>query len=351
MVSKFKIMMMAGAAAGSASIALAQAPSAPVTAKPFAAPGTPGSEIDGTLFHAQILMSAQGFSPGVIDGKSGKSFKLALRSFQESRGLPESGELDARTRAALLSANRPSTVMVKLGVDDLRHNYVMPFPDGPEEQAELRFMGYRNMIEKLAERYHTTPRTIVALNGPEKLIGEGQILRLPNVVPASTDYEGTPGNGPGLMKLLNVDGQQPQGDYVVVDKSDGVLKVYDGDAKEGDKGKLVAAFPVTMGSKKYPLPIGTWKATTYAYLPPFLYQPDLLQNAKTDKDVTLPPGPNGPVGVAWLDLTKEHYGIHGTNEPQTIGRAESSGCIRMTNWDVVRLSRMMKPGFTAIFQA
>jgi lipoprotein-anchoring transpeptidase ErfK/SrfK len=106
-----------------------------------------------------------------------------------------------------------------------------------------------------------------------------------------------------------------------------------------------------MGSKEYPLPIGRWKATTYAYLPPFNYQPKILNNPKTDKEVRLPPGPNGPVGVAWLDLTKEHYGIHGTNEPQTIGRAESSGCIRMTNWDVLRLSRMMKPGFEAIFQA
>jgi len=114
---------------------------------------------------------------------------------------------------------------------------------------------------------------------------------------------------------------------------------------------LVAAFPVTMGSEQYPLPIGRWKATTYAFLPPFHYQPKLLVKPKSDRDLKLPPGPNGPVGVAWLDLTKEHYGIHGTNEPQTIGRAESSGCIRMANWDVMRLARMMKPGFTAIFQA
>lgn len=351
MASMFRTMMLAGVAVGTAGLAVAQAPTPAPAAEPFVAPGTKGSPIDGALFHAQILMSAQGFSPGVIDGKEGESFKLALRSFQESRDLPVTGKLDPTTRAALLSSNRPSTVMVKLGTDDLRHNYVMPFPKDPEVQAKLRFMGYRNMIEKLAERYHTTPDTIVALNGPDKLIGEGHVLRLPNVVPTSTDYAGTPGNGGGLMKLLNVDGQQPQGDYVVVDKSEGVLKVYDGEVSQGDEGKLVAAFPVTMGSKKYPLPIGSWKATTYAYLPPFLYQPDLLQNAKTDKDVRLPAGPNGPVGVAWLDLTKEHYGIHGTNEPQTIGRAESSGCIRMTNWDVVRLSRMMKPGFTAIFQA
>jgi len=316
----------------------------------WVAPGTPGSEIDGTLFHAQVLMSAHGFSPGVIDGKKGESFRLALRSFQESRGLKVSGELDAATRRALLEANRPSTVTVKLGPDDVRGQYVLPFPSDPEKQAELDFLGYRNMLEKVAERYHTTPATIVALNGPDKKIGLGQTLRLPNVVAQTGDYSSADGDGKHVMRVLNVDSNQPTGDYVVVDKSEGVLKVYAGDA-EAKSGKLVAAFPVTMGSKEYPLPLGTWKATTYDFLPPFKYQPAILNNPKTDKELDLPPGPNGPVGVAWLDLTKEHYGIHGTNEPQTIGRAESSGCIRMTNWDVLRLSQMMKPGFTAIFQA
>ena len=342
--------------------AVAQNAAAPAHTPPAKAgpqwvpPGTAGSPIDGTLFHAQVLMSAQGFSPGVIDGKKGESFRLALASFQEARGLPQSGELDPATRRALFEANRPSTVMVRLGADDVGGRFVQPFPSEPEAQAELPFLGYRNMLEKLAERYHTTPRTIVALNGPDKLIGLDQTLRLPNVVPAARDYAGTPGNGGTVMRLLNVDPNQPQGDYVVVDKSDGVLKVFrggvpsEGSEEEGDS-ELVAAFPVTMGSKQYPLPIGRWKATTYAFLPPFHYQPALLVKPKSDRDLKLPPGPNGPVGVAWLDLTKEHYGIHGTNEPQTIGRAESSGCIRMANWDVMRLSRMMKPGFTAIFQA
>jgi lipoprotein-anchoring transpeptidase ErfK/SrfK len=315
----------------------------------WVAPGTPGSPIDGGLFHAQVLMSAHGFSPGVIDGKKGQSFELALRSFQEARGLQRTGELDAQTRQALMKANRPSTVTVRLGPDDVRGPFVYPFPSDPEKQAELEALSYRNMLEKLAERYHTTPATIVALNGPDKLIGVGRQLRLPNVVPQSRDYQGVPGDGGAVMTSLNVDANQPQGDYVVVDKSEGVLKVYRGDLGEDD-GELVAAFPVTMGSQRYPLPIGRWKATTYAFMPPFNYQPDLLENAKSDTDLKLPPGPNGPVGVAWLDLTKEHYGIHGTSEPQTIGRAESSGCIRMTNWDVLRLARMMKPGFTAIFQ-
>ena len=324
-------------------------------AEAWAPPGTKGSPINGQFFHAQVLMSAHGFSPGVIDGQEGESFKLALRSFQESRGLAVNGTLDNATRQALLQLDRPSTVNVTLTAEDVRSQYVYPFPKEPEAQAELKFLGYRNMLEKVAERYHTTPDTIVALNGPDKLIGEGQVLRLPNVIPTSRDYSGVQGKGAGPMAALNIDADQPTGDYVVVDKSEGVLKVYQGeptiDEGEAGDGRLVAAFPVTMGSEKYPLPIGKWKATTYAFLPPFHYQPELLQNAKADEDLKLPPGPNGPVGVAWLDLTKEHYGIHGTNEPQTIGRAESSGCIRMANWDVLRLARIMKPGFTAIFQA
>ena len=351
-----RLFTSAAAAAFVAGAAIAQSSAPPsAAAKPsWAAPGTPGSPIKGELFHAQVLMSAHGFSPGVIDGKAGQSFELALRSFQEARGLRKTGELDRETRRALMEANRPSSVMVRLGPDDVSGPFVMPFPSDPEKQAELEALSYRNMLEKLAERYHTTPATIVALNGPDKLIGSGQTLRLPNVVPTQRDYAGVPGNGGEVMEQLNVDSRQPQGDYVVVDKSEGVLKVYQGEptAGEGEAGdrKLVAAFPVTMGSTQYPLPIGKWKATTYAFMPPFNYQPELLVKPKTDKELKLPPGPNGPVGVAWLDLTKEHYGIHGTNEPQTIGRAESSGCIRMTNWDVLRLARMMKPGFTAIFQ-
>lgn len=354
-----RLFTTAAAAAFIAGAAFAQSTGSPAptesAAKEWTAPGTPGSPIAGDLFHAQVLMSAHGFSPGVIDGKAGQSFKLALSSFQEARGIPRTGKLDNQTRRALLQANRPSTVKVRLGPDDVGGPFVLPFPANPEKQAELKFLAYRNMLEKLAERYHTTPATIVALNGPDKLIGPGQTLRLPNVVPSEHDYAGVQGKGAQAMAQLNVDSRQPQGDYVVVDKSEGVLKVYQGeptiDEGEAGDGRLVAAFPVTMGSTQYPLPIGKWKATTYAFMPPFHYQPELLQNAKTDEELKLPPGPNGPVGVAWLDLTKEHYGIHGTNEPQTIGRAESSGCIRMTNWDVLRLSRMMKPGFTAIFRA
>ena len=312
----------------------------------WVAPGTPGSPIRGEIFHAQVLLDAAGFSPGVIDGREGSSFKVALRGFQQSRGLDVTGRLDGPTRRALLEMGRPSTRMIRLGREDVIARFVKPIPKDYEDQAKLPFLGYRNMLEKLAERYHTTPETVVALNGPDKLIGVGQVLRLPNVLPASRDYEGAIGKQGMLMNLLNVDGRPPQGKSIVVDKSDSALKVLDGE------GRLIGQFPVTSGSTRDPLPIGTWKVTTYAFLPPFHFQPDLFWDVSDEKEEQrIPPGPNSPVGVAWLDLTKEHYGIHGTSEPQNVGKTQSHGCIRMTNWDVIRLSRMLKPGFTAKFQA
>jgi lipoprotein-anchoring transpeptidase ErfK/SrfK len=346
-IPTFPILSLALIAA-TAAVAQPQKP-APAAKPAWVPPGTPGSPIDGTVFHAQVLLGKAGFSSGVIDGKDGMSFKAAVRGFQESRGLDETGKLDGPTRQALLqSDNRPSTIRVKLGSADIGGNYVYPYPKKPEGQAKLKWAGYRNMLEEVAERYHTTPRAIVALNGPTALIGIGQTLRLPNVVPASTDYQGSPLKDEyrAWFVKLNVDANEPKGDHIVIDKSEGQLKVLD------ENDRLVAQFPVTTGSQHDPLPIGNWKVTTYAFLPPFHYQPDLFWDVDDSKDEKmLPPGPNGLVGVAWLDLSKEHYGIHGTPEPQTIGRTESHGCIRMTNWDVLRLSRMLKPGFKAVFQA
>jgi len=347
------------AAAGMvAGAALAQSTGSEPAAAESAAwvpPGTEGSPIKGELFHAQVLLDVAGFSPGTIDGRSGSSQMEAIRGFQEAKGLKVSGKLDVPTKQALLEQNRPSTITVKLTQEDVGGPFTYPLPTKPDEQAKLDFLGYRNMLEKVAERYHTTPETVVALNGPDKLIGVGQTLRLPNVVPASRDYSGANEKQEPLLAALNVEANQPQGDYVVVDKSEGTLKVYQGEFPSGSgkaEGKLVAQFPVTTGSEHDPLPLGNWKVPTFSYLPPFHYQPDLFWDVSDEKEKQkLPPGPNGMVGVAWLDLTKEHYGIHGTPEPQVIGKTESHGCLRMTNWDVMRLSRMMKPGFQAKFVA
>ena len=338
-------------------------------AVPWVPPGTKGSPINGTIFHAQVLLDVAGFPSGVIDGKKGMVFSKSVSGFQQAHNLPDSGMLDGPTRQALLAQNRMSTILVTLSPDQLSGPFVMPIPKKPEEQAKLPFLGYRNMLEQVAEEFHTTPDTIVALNGPDAKIGAGQTLKLPNVLAVNRNYDGVKGDIKPWFAKLNVDSGSVQGDYVVVSKAEGVLRVMKGAAPEGpltkDRGKggtyrsptdlgegqVIAQFPVTMGSSHDPLPFGLWKATTYAFLPPFHYQPDLFWDAKdqTADDKRLPPGPNGPVGLAWLDLTKEHYGIHGTNSPETIGRAESHGCIRLSNWDVLRLSQMLKPGFKAVF--
>ena len=315
----------------------------------------PKSPVQNELLDMQVMLDVAGFSPGVIDGKAGSSMTKALRGFQQANGLNPTGKLDDKTKTALQKFSRPGAISVKLTHDDVGGPFTYPMPKKPEDQAKLDALNYRNMLEKLAERYHTSPEAIVEMNGPEKLIGVGQELMLPNVVPASRNYDGAMDKQGALLAQLNVPGDVPKGDYVVVDKSEGTLKVYKGEFPSGSKtseGQLLAQFPVTTGSGHDPLPLGNWKVPTFSFLPPFNYQPDLFWDVSDTKDEhQLPPGPNGMVGVAWLDLTKEHYGIHGTPEPKWIGKTESHGCLRLTNWDVMRLSRMMKPGFQAKFVA
>jgi lipoprotein-anchoring transpeptidase ErfK/SrfK len=171
------------------------------------------------------------------------------------------------------------------------------------------------------------------------------VMDFPNALPRSRAYSADlRPDWRQTLSDLNVDANQPKGDRIVVDKSESTLRVYDGE-------RLVALFTVTTGSSHDPLPIGTWKIQGADYNPKFHYNPELFWDVSDSKaKVLLPAGPNGPVGVVWLDLNKPHYGIHGTPEPQTIGRSESHGCIRLTNWDVARLSLMVKPGVRAEFK-
>lgn len=345
-------LLLTAAALGLAGAAVAQqttqAPSQGARpAEGATAPSAQPQAIDGQILHAQVLLDRAGFSPGPIDGRTGISFEDAIVNFQRARGLQVTKRLDTPTRQALLQDRSPSTRRLRIDQRDIEGQFINPLPKDASEQARLPSIAYRNPLEKLAEKFHTTPAAIVALNSPDTVLRAGTVLQLPNVLPTSRTYEGLKPEHAQVFSDLNVSGSYPanQGDRIVVDKSERVLQVFNGD-------RIVASFPVSMGSKKDPLPLGTWKVTTFSYLPPFKYQPELLLNAPKDaKEEMLPPGPNGPVGIAWLDITKEHYGIHGTPEPQTLGRAESSGCVRMSNWDVARLSRMVKPGVRAIFQA
>jgi lipoprotein-anchoring transpeptidase ErfK/SrfK len=307
----------------------------------------PGQDIvDPAILHAQVLLDRAGFAPGVIDGREGMSFEQAVKGFQTSRGLDATGRLDDATLASLRQDPAPATLLLRVDPGDAQGPFVRPIPKDPAEQAKLDCLCYRNLLEKLAEKFHTTPATIVALNDPGIPLGAGTVLRLPNVLPRTRSYGDVKPDAAQMLSDLNVSGDLPKAEKIVVDKSDGVLRLYGGD------DRLLAQFPATMGSAHDPLPIGRWKVTTVAYNPPFHYQPDLFWDvADSKEEQRIPPGPNGPVGTVWIDLSKEHYGIHGTGAPETIQRAQSHGCVRLTNWDAARVSQMVADGMEVIFQA
>lgn len=328
-------------AAASASVA---APSQGAAAPSAAEEQEPA--IDGSVFHAQVLLDRAGFSPGVIDGLEGMSFTEAIRGFQQARGLEVTGELDRPTKAALLQDRAPSTLRLRVAAGDAQGPFIGTIPDEPAAQADMERLAYRNLLEKIAEKFHTTPRTIVALNDPGTILRAGTVLRLPNVLPASRDYGDVEPEIAELLSGLNVNADQPKAERVVVDKSDKVVRVF------GEDDRLIAQFPATLGSDRDPLPLGEWKVNSVAYNPPFKYQPQLFWDVDDDEDEhLLPPGPNGPVGIVWIDLSKENIGIHGTNAPETIKRAESHGCVRLTNWDAARLTLMIEDGMQVVFQA
>lgn len=297
----------------------------------------------------QLRLARAGFSPGVIDGRRGQSLEIAIRGFQAANDLPETGELDAATDAALGDAVETPTIRVVIPADFAGQRLMPDLPDDAASQAKLPALGYRNLIEALAERFHTTPETLVALNSPETPIGAGRSIVVPNIGGAGAGAKQAPDSERGwdqTLAMLGIAAEQPAVERIVVDKSGGWLRGY------GADNRIVVQFPVTMGSRADPLPLGNWVVKGVARNPDYSFDPTLLRGVKDSaaKQI-LPPGPNSPVGVVWIDLSKPHYGIHGTPDPATIGRAESNGCVRLTNWDAAKLAQMVKPGVKVRFQA
>lgn len=342
-----------------------------------------GSDIadpeDRPTMQLQVVLDRAGFGPGVIDGKMGMSTENALTGFQIANDLEVTGKHDAATKEALSRwDNIPATRVVTIPASWAD----VEFTDIPEDnaaKAKLDRMGYTSLDEKLAERFHTTIDVLKRLNPNGRPAGSdstkqgaspsptptssstsssgssrqgssgsyftaGQQIRVPNIggdriAPGSVsdrDWQRT-------LASLGIGTDQPEVDRIVVSKSEDTLKAYQGD-------KLVAMFTVTSGSSEFPLPLGEWDILGKAYTPKYSYDPEVLGQGEGET-YTFPPGPNSPVGIVWIDLSKEHYGIHGTAEPETIGRAVSSGCVRLTNWDAARLAQMVSQSTEVIFEA
>lgn len=299
------------------------------------------------MLPAQLALDRLGYSPGVLDGKTSPQFKTALKGFQKANDLAESGELDTATQAALTKANvGPPTRLVRIPAAFAGQTFFADLPKDAAGQAKLPALGYRNLMEALAERFHTTPETLVALNSAETQIGAGKVIVVPNLPDqAAPGSELAERGWDKTLVSLGVAADQPEVDSILVDKSDGWLRALD------EEGKIIAQFPVTTGSSRDPLPIGDWTVKGVARNPEFHYNPELFWDVSDSKDKQLlQPGPNSPVGVVWIDLSKPHYGIHGTGEPSTIGRTESHGCVRLTNWDAARVAGMVRPGTKVVFQ-
>lgn len=272
---------------------------------------------------AQILLERARFSPGEIDAAYGSNMHQAIAGFQASRGLEVNGNVDAATWAALDSDSAPVLVTVTLTAGDVAGPF-RALPSGMQAQAKLDALGYASPWEFLGEKFHASPALLRQLN-PGKDVGlAGEQLVVPAV------EAGVP--MPAVAKL-------------VVDKSDDTVSLLDA------AGKVVAQYPASSGSAHDPLPLGDWKIKGVARYPTFHYSPKLFWDAKAaDAKATLAAGPNNPVGVVWIDLSKEHYGIHGTPEPSKIGKTQSHGCIRMTNWSAQAVSEVVKPGMLATLQ-
>ena len=275
---------------------------------------------------AQIALARAGFSSGPIDGVGGPQSAAALRAYQESHDLPATGALDATTRARLALTSAPLTQLVLSPEDLTRLQPLAPTWVGKSQQTAL---DYETALELVAERTHASPNLIRRLN-PDVNWAE-PAADTPLVVPAI----------PRLPKTKKAA-------RVIIQLAAHTLEIFDAD------GSVIAHFPVSIASRVEKRPVGELHVTVVARDPDYTFNPEVFPESEEARSLgrklILPPGPNNPVGLAWIGLDLPGYGIHGTPKPEQIGRTESHGCFRLANWDALTFLDLVWTGLPVVVE-